>query len=95
MDQVLQKGNFKSLPVNRGWRIYRSNRFLAKTMNIEWKDTAHAHPFRDDGSKSAATEYFRWSSYNAQPPQNGYLNFGYLDVTYYMAYRGLKYLGQD
>lgn len=62
---VMQKADFKALPVTRSFRRYWSNRGLAKQNSIPWADTAIADPMSGLGPTASMTHYYRWTYHRA------------------------------
>lgn len=90
--QMLAKSNFKALDATKSHRRYYNNAPIAAIQNIDWADTKDSTPFVDQGNKTAANIYYRFSTsghdLDNPVPITGAL--GQFDVTYYCRFRGLK-----
>jgi hypothetical protein len=44
----------------------------------------------DQGDKTKAAVYFRWTSASPQPGNNAAVKIGALDITWFVRFRGMK-----
>jgi len=86
---VFQKGDLKTFDPCKGFKQYFNNRPISKVQNLDWSDTA-ANVYFDQGTKSNAAIYYRYTANAPSPAQSNDTVVGYLDVTWYVRFRGIK-----